>query len=360
MHPKILLLDDDQDLLDLYKEILGQLPSKPEIHTVASGARAITLLEAEPFNILISDLNMPKMDGLQVLSIVRRKYPKLRIVVMTSVMDEQFRSRSYALGVDLFWQKPSTMDEIKLFLDCIESLIAQEEHPGGFRGVQSKSLVDILQLECLSRSSSVLKILNGALEGRIWVNEGEVVDAETADLKSEDAVREILSWKAGNFEILPPDTSRPRRIQGSYQGLLLEVAQALDEAQMEDQDASAGAADATTGTETPSSRVSRLRRIEGVEFVVVVPNEASRTPESWGAENPGPLAEWTRRTMGSYGSLGERVLGAQLTQIECFGPQRNIVIARSGDTELCVGWKRGLPVDAIRDNMKKVVSKWAS
>src|SRR5262245_19677586 len=120
---KILLLDDDPDLLDMYREILSQLPSKPDIHTATNGKRGMAMLEEQPFRLLISDLKMPKMDGLQVLSIVRRKYPALRTVVLTSVADEQFRSRVYALGVDLFWQKPASENEIKLFLECVESLL---------------------------------------------------------------------------------------------------------------------------------------------------------------------------------------------------------------------------------------------
>src|SRR3984957_23077 len=177
--PKVLLVDDDKDLLDLYREILAQLPSLPEIFTSSSGARAIAMMEAEPFTMLVCDLNMPKMDGLQVLSIVRRKFPELRTVVLTSVLDEQFRSRVYGLGVDLFWQKPGSGEEIKQFLDCIESLLGREANKGGFRGVQSKSLVDIIQLECLSQNSLVLKIINGPLEGRIWIQNGEVIDAAT-------------------------------------------------------------------------------------------------------------------------------------------------------------------------------------
>ena len=161
---RILLLDDDPDLLDMYREVLGQLPSRPEIRTASSGARAMAMLEAEPFRLLICDLKMPKMDGLQVLSIVRRKYPELRTVVLTSVVDEQFRSRVYALGVDLFWQKPASGQEIKMFLDCLESLLGREAETG-FRGVQSKSLVDIIQLECISQSSSTLRITRGPLTG---------------------------------------------------------------------------------------------------------------------------------------------------------------------------------------------------
>src|SRR5262249_4085918 len=149
---KILLLDDDPDLLDMYREILAQLPSRPEIFTAVFGSRAMAMLEAGTYPRLIFDFKMPKMDGLQVLSIVRRKWPQLRTVVLTSVMDEHFRSRVYALGVDLFWQKPGSEAEITMFLECLESLLGQDTDIG-FRGVQSKSLVDIIQLECISQSS---------------------------------------------------------------------------------------------------------------------------------------------------------------------------------------------------------------
>src|SRR5206468_7126278 len=199
---KILLLDDDPDLLDMYREILAQLPSRPEIHTASSGNRAMAMLETEAFQLLVCDLKMPKMDGLQVLSIVRRKYPQLRTVALTSVLDEQFRSRAYALGVDQFWHKPNTEQEIKMFLECLESLLGGESEPG-FRGVQSKSLMDIIQLECISQSSSVLRITNRALAGKIWIQDGEVIDAEAGELAGEAAFQKILSWKAGNFETLP-------------------------------------------------------------------------------------------------------------------------------------------------------------
>src|SRR5438552_16000070 len=201
---KILLLDDDPDLLDMYREILSQLPSRPEIFTANSGSRAMAMLEANDFRLLISDLKMPKMDGLQVLSIVRRKYPQLRTVVLTSVVDEQFRSRVYALGVDLFWHKPGTEQEIKMFLECLESLLGRETE-GGFRGIQSKSLVDIIQLVCITHSSSVLRITNEPLSGTIWILTGDLIDAEAGELSGETAFQKILSWRTGVFETLPPE-----------------------------------------------------------------------------------------------------------------------------------------------------------
>src|SRR5262244_1229944 len=153
---RILLVDDEPELLEMYQRVLTQLPSQPQVMTATSGARAIAMLEADAFRLLICDLKMPKMDGLQVLSIVRRRFPELRTVVVTAITDDEFRSRAYALGVDLFWLKPDTQQNMKMFLECLESLLGRDE--SGFRGVQSKSLMDIIQMECLSQNSLVLRM----------------------------------------------------------------------------------------------------------------------------------------------------------------------------------------------------------
>ena len=348
---KILLLDDDPDLLVVYKEILAHLPSRPDIYTATSGPRAMKLLESESFRVLICDLKMPKMDGLQVLSVVRRKYPQLRTVVLTSVLDEQFRSRVYALGVDLFWQKPSTDDEVKMFLECLESLLGRE-NAGGFRGLQSKSLVDIIQLECLAQSSAVLRITNGPLTGKLWILNGELIDAEADQLTGEAAFRKILSWKAGNFELLAANVSRPRTIFKSYNALLLESAQALDE---------------STGTaaEDPAKRAARtllslMNQFKGIEFVLIAKPGNSGPPDACGLENPKPMSAWAQRTVERFRALSDRFHAGQLEQIEGLGPQRNVAIAPHGETSFCVGWHHSVPAEEVHETTKKVLAQWVS
>ena len=348
---RILLVDDDPDLLVVYQEILGQLPSRPEIHTAVSGARALAMLEAEPFRLLICDLKMPRMDGLQVLSIVRRKYPELRTVVLTAVMDEQFRSRVYALGVDLFWNKPGTEQEIKMFLECLESLLGRETETG-FRGVQSKSLMDIIQLECISQSSSALRITNGPLTGRIWIQEGEIIDAEAGDLRNEPAFHKILSWRAGNFEMLPGEPSRPRTVFKSYNALLLESAQALDELR-----------GGVTAEDTPpkaSSPLAALSQVEGVEFVLAMKAGETSHQVARGLENPERMAKWSRQSLERFRELGERLHAGPLDQIQGLGQQRHVTLACQGDTDFCVGWAHSMTPERMRETMKKVVARWVS
>ena len=346
---RVLLLDDDQDLLELYKEILSRLPSKPEIRTASSGARAIALLDSEPFTLLISDLNMPKMDGLQVLTIVRKKFPHLRTAVMTSVVDEQFRTRAYAMGIDLFLEKPNTNQEINFFLDCIESLLGQQAS-GGFRGVQSKSLVDIIQLECLSQGSSVLKITHDVLEGRIWILNGEIIDAEAPETKGDMAFQKILSWQTGNFEILPAEPDRSRQIYGSYQGLLLESAHAWDEEE----------ASIESGETTPTSPLAALSRLNGVEFVLAVNPEETPKFESHGLENADRIATWVESTMARFRSLGESLQTGPINQLDAIGPQNHLVISPVKKTDLCVGFGRSMSNDMVHETMKTVLTKWAS
>jgi CheY-like chemotaxis protein len=355
-HHKILLLDDDSDLLEVYREILGRLPSKPEIHTVTSGARALAMLSSEPFSLLLCDLKMPRMDGLQVLTIVRRKFPQLRTAVLTCILDEQFRARAYAMGIDLFLEKPTSSKEITFLLDCIESLLGREQ-AGGFRGVQSKSLVDIIQLECLSQSSSVLKISQGTMEGKIWIQTGEIIDAATQHDTGVEAFHRILSWKSGNFEILPDEPARKRTIFASYQGLLLETVQSLDEVQTA---GAPSAAPATAEVGASSSALAGLSRFHGVEFLVSVSSNAPSEVESWGLDNAEQVALWTQNTMRKFRVLGERLQAGMLNRIDGRGPMQNVSAASRGEKELCVGFYRSLPAEAVRQTLQEMLSKWAS
>jgi len=286
---------------------------------------------------------------LQVLSIAHRKYPQLRIVVLTSVTDESYRARAYAMGAELFWQKPFTCEEIRLFQDCVEAMLHQHAH-GGFHGMQSKSLVDIIQFECMSRSSSILRIFHGSQEGTIWLQDGDVTDAQTSQLVGEEAFREIFSWHSGNFEMLPPDPSHAKRILSSYQGLLLDSAQALDESQQEraDEEASPGAA--------IDSKLAKLARFEGVEFVLTAGPDKEQ--ESWGLENAEGVKKWARETQKQFSELSADLNAGELVQVQGSGPKRHIAMSARESNLLCVGFHSTLTAREVHKAMKEVFFKW--
>ena len=348
---KILILDDEADWLEMCREMLVQLPSKPEIRTATSGAHAVAQLDAEPFRLLICDLKMPRIDGLQVLAIVRRRFPDLRTVVLTGLEDEEFRSRAYALGVDLFWLKTDMQQNMKMFLDCLESLLGRDM-AGGFRGIQNKSLMDIIQMECLSRNSTLLRLTRGPLVAKIWIKDGELVDAEVQGAHGEAAFRKILFWKSGTFENLPPEPNHPRAIEKSVNALLLESAQTMDEEDQQQTEIIEKTAHRKTVW-----RISLLAR-EGAEFVVAVPPEGE--PEAWGTQLVEQQAKWLRRAMDITRQLGERLEAGPISHISGASSERNVLALTRDNKMFLVGWPNDKVDSQLLETTKKLVASWDS
>ena len=355
---KILILDDDTDWLALCRDLLASLPSKPEIFTANAARRALAIIESEKIRLLVCDLKMPRIDGLQMIAIVRRRFPQLRTIVLSALEDEEFRARAYALGVDLFWLKTEMQRNSKLFNECLESLLGQNGSEGdaGFRGIQSKSLMDIIQMECLSRSSTVLRITRGPLVAKLWIQDGELIDAEADGARGEVAFQRLLAWKSGSFENLPAEPKRERTILKPVNALLLESAQTMDE--------NAGlAANEPEAVESNSHRkmiwkLSQLTR-EGADFILAVPPEGQGEPESIGTQSIASTAHWTRRAEAIAQRLGEKLGAGPLSHVSGQNLERQVLMLARGDKAFLVGW----PGDAtgnLSEKSRKLVASWDS
>lgn len=355
--PKVLLVDDDVDLLETYREMVAALPSKPEVFTANTGTRALSLLKAEPFRLLVCDLKMPKMDGLQVISIVRRMFPELRTVVITGVEDEHFRTRAYALGVDMYWLKPRTSQDMEMFMQCMESLLGQGGE-GGFRGIQSKGLMDIIQMESLSQSSTVLRITRGSLVGRLWFQNGELVDAETDGARGEPAFQRILAWKSGTFENLPPEPGRERTITKPLNALLLEAAQVLDEIAAPEKTTSGPDAEQTEHRKTVW-RLAALTR-EGADFVVCRSHAQPIGVEGWGTEATQELGKWVGLVLDTCQHLAQRLETGPFSCLEGKAVDHRVVLLPGEGKAFLVGWPSETDPAQLRERSKKLVATWDS
>lgn len=344
---KVLIVDDEQVLLELYAELVRALPSKPEVHTATSGARALALLESDDFSLLLTDLHMPKMDGFQILLMVRRNYPALRTAVVTGMVDQEYRTRAYSIGADLYIEKPQSRQELKLFTDCIEGLLDREDS-GGFRGVQNKNLVDLVQMESLSHSSSLLRVLQGGREGRIWIANGEVIDAETDDLTGELAFKRIMGWRRGSFEILPPQPDRARRIATSTQSLLLDFAQWADEAKE---------AVRQGNREEATNVLKAITQIKGVQSVLIRVGKAK--PESWGLEEVDRHTEVGDTLIDMAAEIGQKLSAGPLQHAIAGTLTRKLVMRQREDKLTLLGVGADTSNGEASQILQRVSGEWS-
>jgi hypothetical protein len=90
-------------------------------------------------------------------------------------------------------------------------------------------LPDIIQLISVSGKTGVFHLTDGALRGRIFLNDGKIVHAELDDVSGEEAVYALAIWSQGDFRFEPGIATDQRTINKSNTNLLMEAARRLDE-----------------------------------------------------------------------------------------------------------------------------------
>jgi CheY-like chemotaxis protein len=116
---RILVVDDDPQALKLLSRILAR--GGYEVHTAESGRRGLDLLEtAEPFDLLVLDLNMPAPDGFDVLKQVRATQPGLRTLVISGFMGGALLAAAELLGATATLNKA---DAPRLLLSLVGQLL---------------------------------------------------------------------------------------------------------------------------------------------------------------------------------------------------------------------------------------------
>jgi excisionase family DNA binding protein len=107
---RVLVADDEESIRELLSRTLAL--ADYEVRTVADGQAAIDCLRAEPFQLLITDLSMPKVDGLGVVREARRLHPRLPVVIITGYSTEAAAIEAINLGVSGYLTKPFRIAKI--------------------------------------------------------------------------------------------------------------------------------------------------------------------------------------------------------------------------------------------------------
>ena len=118
MTVSILVVDDESDVAELYRQRFRREMRQGTytVHFANSGEDALDQLAGgvEPTLIaILSDINMPGMDGLDLLGEVKRRYPELPVMMVTAYGDDERRRRAKELGAAEFLSKPIDFELLK-------------------------------------------------------------------------------------------------------------------------------------------------------------------------------------------------------------------------------------------------------
>jgi CheY-like chemotaxis protein len=221
---RVLVVDDEEDLTWSISKHLAKDKDKYELTTVNSARAAIDMLTQLPVDLVITDIRMPEVSGLDLLLQIRQQYPSTKVIIMTAYGSSQIQDEANNRGCFKYIEKPFEIQDLrKLILDGVEE-------KKGFEGkISELQLSDLIQMNCLGRLTTALHVQKEELHGTIFFKDGHIIHTQVDDVVGEEAFYEIMTWQGGSFSI-ERDAGTPKTtIHKGWQSLLLEGMRRADE-----------------------------------------------------------------------------------------------------------------------------------
>jgi len=220
---EVLIVDDFTPTLEAIKAYLSsEYSGKIIIHIAENGKEAIEVLNSNEIDLVVTDIGMPIMDGLDLLAYMSKKYPDIPVIIMTSFGTPQIEERLKKFNAFLYLEKP--FDIKKLEGKILEGLKAETE--GHIQGFSLPSFLQLIQIEA---KTCTLKVQYDGNKAVLYFKNGALIGAKAPNKVGTEAALEILSLEKAEIDIDGKCRKIEPTIDTPLHYLLLESARILDE-----------------------------------------------------------------------------------------------------------------------------------
>ena len=116
---RILVVEDDAEMRSLLKDFFTE--EGFETDSVSNGSEAFRKLVREPFDLVITDIRMPGLTGLDILPGIKKLQPNVPIIVITAFGSDEIRLRAMARGATAYLEKPIHFHKLRTLIHEIVS-----------------------------------------------------------------------------------------------------------------------------------------------------------------------------------------------------------------------------------------------
>jgi CheY-like chemotaxis protein len=225
MKPNVLIVDDDAAFLRLIQKDMDVFADSFSISIVETGNAALEILENTYVSLVISDMRMPGMDGLELLAGILNKFPDIPVCMMTSYDKPKTEEAVFGSGAVGYLKKPFTA--IELFAQ-ITKMLNKRADGGSLHNVTLETFLQLIEME---QQTSTLRVIDKKEKksGVLFFRNGELMNARSGMKQGKDAAYEILSWSNVSLTIEHDCVFKEKLIDGDLQALLLDAMRAKDE-----------------------------------------------------------------------------------------------------------------------------------
>ncbi len=198
MTKKVLIVDDDENLLLTLKDGLKKYRDRIEPIFASSGKKAMEILRKEKIDLVVSDLKMPEVDGLDLLSFVVQEFPYIPFVLITAYGSLPIKLKAESIGAIRYLEKPISLDQLaKAILEVFDQDLLMKEE---FTFLSAAHLAQLIQYE--EKTCTMIVTTKDGRRGALHFDEGVLVHAKTEKEEGEEAALEILTWENVNIVVM--------------------------------------------------------------------------------------------------------------------------------------------------------------
>lgn len=225
MSCRVFYVDDQEDIVWSTTKLLARKCPDLTVESFTEPIAALEALKQDPPDILVTDLRMEGMSGLELMVAARKVVSDLPVIVVTAYGGPDVTAALHGRLLVEYLEKPVRTESL---IAAIDRLLVRGQ---GFSGAISLPMLpDLIQVYTLSLTTGALAIRRGGSSGTLWFDNGKIVHAVCGDRTGEPAVYEMLSWQGGEFSLDTETKPTERTITASWQEVLLEGCRLLDEA----------------------------------------------------------------------------------------------------------------------------------
>ncbi len=192
---------------------------------------ALKAIALETPDVILCEMKLLVEDGLSFCRTIKSD-PDLRgipFIMMTSSKSQRVARDCLKAGADDVFVRPVDMELVFIRLRKILGAAPSKPEGGMIGSLKDIQLSDLIQILCAGAKTTRVELVHGGERGAIYIQGGDIIEAEAGEFRAETAFYRIMGWKEGTFATRTPRTFPARAIQAPAMGLLMEAARRNDE-----------------------------------------------------------------------------------------------------------------------------------
>lgn len=221
----VLIVDDDRIWLRMLQKKLSNYQQHFEPILAGDGTEALEVLQSKPVSLVVTDMQMPKMDGLTLLAHLSGEFPDIPVIVVTAYSTPKLKRTVLERGGAGYIEKPFVVEDLAR---KITAMLNKESEGGTLQTVPLEMFIQLIEME---QKTCTIRVFNkpSREKGVLFFRSGDLLDARLQEKKGLPAAHAIFSWEEVSLTIQDTCPVEEKKIDKELQAILLDAMRLKDE-----------------------------------------------------------------------------------------------------------------------------------